>query len=68
MKTEFAVTVDLIVEFAEIIAENQLTNEILGTTDDNELLIEVEFDKSEFDVVEQLEELLNSYDEDGDDD
>lgn len=63
MKSEFTVSVDSIVEFAEILEENELENEIIGTTDDNELVIEVHFDKSEIDAVAQLEELLEETEE-----
>jgi hypothetical protein len=60
MKKEYNVPVDSIIEFAEIIAENELDNEILGTTDDEELIIEVHFDKTQFNAVEELEELVES--------
>ena len=60
MKTEFNVPADSIIEFAEILTENELENEIIGTTDDNELVVAVHFEKSQFDIVEQLEELVES--------
>ena len=63
MKTEFNVPENSIIEFAEILAENELTNEILGTTDDNELIVEVYFEKSEIDFVEELEELIKAANE-----
>lgn len=58
MTTEFTVPTDSIVEFSDILAENELTNEIIGTTEDNEIIVQVEFNKSDFDAVEQLEELV----------
>ena len=51
------------IEFAEILTENELENEIVGTIDDNLLVVAVHFDKSEFDAVAQLEELLEETDE-----
>ena len=60
MKKEYNVPLNSIIEFAEIIAENELDNEILGTTDDEELIIEVHFDKTQFNAVEELEELVES--------
>ncbi|MGQ0826967.1 MAG: hypothetical protein ACT4ON_01100 [Bacteroidota bacterium] len=63
MKTQFDVPADSIVEFAEILSENELTNEIIGVTDDDELIIEVQFDKSQFKAVEELEELVESNEE-----
>ena len=68
MKKEYNVPLSSIIEFAEIIAENELDNEILGTTDNNELIVEVLFEKSEFDAVAQLEELVESEQDDDDDD
>ena len=60
MKKEYNVPLNSVIEFAEIIAENELDNEILGTTDDEELIIEVHFDKTQFNAVEELEELVES--------
>ncbi len=60
MKTKFEVPADSVVEFAEILSENELTNEIIGVTDDDELIIEVQFDKSQFNAVEELDELVES--------
>lgn len=58
MKTEFNVPIDVMVEFAEILAEKELTNEILGTSDDGEIIIEVHFEKAEFDAVQELTDLV----------
>ena len=60
MKTQFEVQADSIVEFAAILSENELTNEIIGVTDNDELIIEVHFDKSQFNAVEELDELVES--------
>ncbi len=60
MKSQFNVPVDSIVEFTEILTENELSNEIVGINPDNELIIEVLFEKEDFDAVEELEELLES--------
>ena len=68
MKTQFNVPADSIVEFAEILSENGLTNEIVGTTEDDELTVEVHFDKTEFDAVEQLVDLVEvEYEEEDED-
>lgn len=60
MKSQFNVPVDSIVEFTEILTENELSNEIVGINPDNELIIEVLFEKEDFDAVEELEELLET--------
>jgi hypothetical protein len=67
MKTEFTVPEDLIMEFAEILSENELTNEIIGTTEDDELIIEVHFEKAEFNTVQKLADLIESNDDDEND-
>ena len=66
MKTQFNVPTDSIVEFGEILSENGLTNEIVGTTEDDELVVEVHYDKTEFDAVEELADLVEAENEDED--
>jgi hypothetical protein len=63
MKIQFTVDTDNIVEFAEILNANEMENKIAGTTEDNQLLIDVLYNKSNRDVVEELEELAVSDDE-----
>jgi hypothetical protein len=59
-KVEFNVPSDAMVEFAEELANRNLSNTITGTTDDDEIIIEVEYDKSENDDVDSLEEILEN--------
>jgi hypothetical protein len=66
MKTEFQVSVENIIEFAEALAENSMENEITGTTDDGHLLIDVHYTREDRDVIAQLEDLSEA-DPDGDD-
>lgn len=58
---EFQVPSDFIEEFAEALAENELTNEINGVTEDGEILIEVSYEKEERAAVFALTELLDDY-------
>ena len=60
MTTKFNVGADNIMEFAEILGDNELTNEIIGTTDDNKLVIEVEYSRNERDAVNELMDLVDS--------
>ena len=67
MKTkEINVPVEIIAEFADLLAEHNLTNEILGSTEDGEIIIEVQYEKKErqavFDLLELVED--NSAEED----
>ena len=63
MVTKFNVPADLTIEFAEILTENELTNEIIGTTDDNKLVIEVEYSRNERDAVNELMDLVDTDEE-----
>ena len=60
MVTKFNVATDDIVEFVEILTENELANEIIGTTYDNKLIIEVEYSRHERDAVNELMDLVDS--------
>lgn len=62
MKTkEINVPVIIIVEFAGLLAEHNLTNEIVGLTDDGEIIIEVQYEKEERQAVFELLELVEDY-------
>ncbi|CAN5645550.1 hypothetical protein BH11BAC2_BH11BAC2_11210 [soil metagenome] len=61
---EFEVPSDFITEFAEALAEHELTNEINGVTEQGEILIEVSYEKNERAAVLSLTELLDDYYED----
>lgn len=60
---EFEVPTDFINEFAEALAEHELTNEINGVTEDGDILIEVSYEKNERASVFALTELLDDYHE-----
>ena len=63
MKTSFNVPADQIMVIAELLVEHELTNEIIGTTDDNELVIEVEYSRNERDAVNELMDLVDTDEE-----
>ena len=65
MKSIFNVPADLVMEFAEGLVEHELTNEIIGTTTDNELVVEVEYSREERDAVNELMDLVDTGEEDG---
>lgn len=58
---EFEVPTDFINEFAEALAEHELTNEINGVTEDGDILIEISYEKNERASVFALTELLDDY-------
>ena len=57
-KAEFSVPSEVMAEFADELANRNLTNCITGTTDDGDIVIEIEYDKDENDEVDELESIL----------
>lgn len=58
---EFEVPTDFITEFAEALAEHELTNEINGVTEEGDIIIEVSYEKPDRANVFALTELLDDY-------
>jgi hypothetical protein len=52
------------VEFVEILEENSLDNTIQGTNEDDEIIIDVNYESDERQAVFELMELLDPEDED----
>lgn len=59
-KAEFTVPQEVAVEFCEELVNHSLTNEVTGITEENELVIEVSYDKDETKEVDELESHLAS--------
>ncbi len=57
-KAEFAVPSEVMAEFAEKLANQNLSNEIVGTNDDFEVLVEVEYERDQAEEIDELEEYL----------
>jgi hypothetical protein len=67
MKTkQFAVPQDQITAFCEIIEEHELENSIVGTNEDDEIVIDVNYEDDERSAVMELIELIE-VDDDNDD-
>lgn len=69
MKTKkFEIPVDSMLEFAEQLIENELTNEIIGTTDEDQIVVEVSYSPDErqsmFALVEWFEDNIEGQEED----
>lgn len=59
MRTKtFNVPTDSMVEFAEVIEENQLQGIIAGVTEDEEIIVNVEYERDQRDTILDLMELL----------
>ena len=62
-KVEFNVHPEIIVEFVEELTSRDLSNSVTGVTEDDEIIIEVEYSKTESDEVEELESILEKLSE-----
>ena len=60
MNIEFTVNPESLLEFAEVLSENDMENQITGTTQDGNLLVDVHYIKADRDVIDQLEELAEA--------
>ena len=58
-KAEFAVPSEVMAEFANEMAERELDNKVVGTTEDDEILVEVSYEKEETEIVDELETILD---------
>ena len=73
-KVEFEVPSEVFGDFSEKLAETGLDNRVLGRNEDDEIEVEVYYDKSDAGVIDELEEHLEdlkenlSGDEDEDED
>jgi hypothetical protein len=58
-KIDFYVPETIMADFAEELSSSMLPNRIAGKTDDNKIIIEVEYEKDESDMVDGLEDYLD---------
>jgi hypothetical protein len=63
-KKELNVPTAVIVEVADLLLDNEITNDIVGTDPDNdELIIEVEYEKEQRDIIHQIEDVIADFEE-----
>ncbi len=67
-KAEFAVPSEVMAEFANEMAERDLDNKVVGTSEDDEILVEISYEKEETQVVDELEAILDNLREQVEDD
>ena len=59
---ELEVLLEAMGDVASILSENEITNTITGTDDDHEIVfIEVQFDKDEKEIIQEIEEAISDY-------
>ncbi|PZX12868.1 hypothetical protein LX69_02824 [Breznakibacter xylanolyticus] len=54
----FEVPTELLAEFSELLSENELVNEIQGSTEDDEIIIEVSYSAKQKAAIHELEDWL----------
>ncbi|MEI6122049.1 MAG: hypothetical protein WCQ95_00335 [Bacteroidota bacterium] len=59
---KFYVTIDNMVDFCEVIESNELSNEIVGVSENEEIIIEVSYDSSERSAIFELIEITDNDD------
>ena len=59
-KIEFIVPTDVSTEFVEAITDRHFENTMTGVTEEDDLIIEVSYDKEDSEIIEELEELLET--------
>lgn len=59
-KAEFAVPSEVMAEFANEMAERDLDNKVVGISEDDEILVEVIYEKEETKSVDELEAILDN--------
>jgi hypothetical protein len=68
LRKQFEIPTDSIAEFTELLAETELANEIKGTNDNGEIIIEVAYNSVErdkvFDLVEWCDDNIVEDDDD----
>jgi hypothetical protein len=67
-KKELNVPTAVIVEVADLLLDNEITNGIVGTDPDNdELIIEVEYEKEQREIIHEIEDIIADFEESEDD-
>jgi hypothetical protein len=59
-KAEFEVPSEVMAEFAEEMASRDLDNKVIGTNEDNEIVVEVNYEREESKSVDELEKILDN--------
>jgi hypothetical protein len=65
---ELLVSDDTIVEFSELLEENNLKGTILGVSEDSEIKVHVTYERENRDVILDLMELVDGSEDDDDED
>lgn len=63
-KKELNVPSNLIIEVADVLLENGISNDIIGTDEEtDELILEVTYEKEQREAIHQIEDLIADYED-----
>lgn len=63
-KKELNVPAGVIAQVAEVIIENEIVHEIIGTDIDEDIItLEVEYTKDEREIIHEIEDIISDYEE-----
>lgn len=63
---EFNIPTGILADVADKIVEHDLVNEILGSTEDGEIIVEISYEKNQRESVFDIQEIIEDYlDENG---
>ena len=66
-KKEIVVPAGVLVKVAELLLENDISNEIIATDEEEDTLtIEVSYSKEERDIIHEAEDLISEFEEEAD--
>lgn len=60
---EFEVHKDFVVRFAELLEENDLDNTIIDAGEDDCIIVQVEFDREDREIIQDISDELNEWEE-----
>jgi hypothetical protein len=64
----FEVPVDVLPDFVKVICEEEMPNAIEGITDDDEVQISVDYEPDQKQVIDDLHDLIDTFNEENQDD
>jgi hypothetical protein len=63
-KNELHVPTGAIIEVADLLLENEITNEIIGTdAEEDTIILEVQYEKEQRDVIHEAEDIISDFHE-----
>ena len=64
----FEVPLDAMGDFAQIVDDNELTNELNGVADNGDIIVNVDYEPEEKNAINELHELIDQHNDDREDD